>query len=58
MEVLRSVPDDDFQQEILDQIEGGCSVHLSYDPNVGVEAKLTDEDGSVTEYNMEWGEAE
>uniref|UniRef100_A0A7S2B9N3 Uncharacterized protein n=1 Tax=Florenciella parvula TaxID=236787 RepID=A0A7S2B9N3_9STRA len=54
MEVLRSVPDDDFQQEILDQIEGGCSVHLSYDPNAGVEAKLTDEDGSVTEYNMEW----
>ena len=44
----QQTPDDPLHTGI------GCSVHLSYDPNAGVDAKLTDSEGDVTEYSMEW----
>uniref|UniRef100_A0A7S2G3N3 Calponin-homology (CH) domain-containing protein n=1 Tax=Octactis speculum TaxID=3111310 RepID=A0A7S2G3N3_9STRA len=57
MEVLNSVPEPDFIDELIDQISQGSDVHLNYTPS-GVDAKITDSEGEVTEYNLEWEEDE
>lgn len=55
LEWLQSIPDSEFQEEVLSQISCGCSASLSLS-NESAVVTLTEPNGDIAQMEMTWGE--